>query len=102
MEMKTAVERLSALAQESRLSVIRLLIEAGAEGLNAGAISDELGIPAPTLSFHLKDLSHAGLVSSKRLGRAIIYNANYKSMNDLIDFMLHNCCKRSSAEDDCC
>ena len=98
MESSTAVNLLGALAQESRLSVFRLLVEAGPQGLSAGEISEELAIPASTLSFHLKDLNHAGLLDSERQGRSIIYSANYAVMNDLLQFMQHNCCKRTGTK----
>lgn len=98
METSAAVNLLGALAQESRLSVFRLLVEAGPQGLSAGEISDELAIPASTLSFHLKDLNHAGLLDSERQGRSIIYRANYAAMNDLLQFMKHNCCKRTGTK----
>ena len=98
MEMTEAVESLAALAQESRLAVFRLLIEAGPAGMMAGEISEELAIPASTLSFHLKDLSQAGLLQSERHGRSIIYQANYSAMNDLLKFLQKNCCRRSNGK----
>jgi len=98
MEILNAVNLLGALAQESRLSVFRLLVEAGPQGMSAGEISAELDIPASTLSFHLKDLNHAGLLDSERQGRSIIYRANYAAMNDLLKFMQHNCCKRAGTK----
>lgn len=94
MEMLNAVSRLAALAQESRLEVFRRLVEAGPKGLAAGEISDDLGIPAPTLSFHLKDLRLAGLVDSTRDGRSIVYTANYKAVNEVIAYLKQNCCRR--------
>lgn len=97
MEIINAVNLLGALAQESRLGVFRLLVEAGPQGLSAGEIGDELAIPASTLSFHLKDLSHAGLLHSQRQGRSIIYSANYGAMTELMQFMQHNCCQRSES-----
>lgn len=94
MEISKVVVRLSALAQESRLAIFRLLVEAGPRGMTAGEIGAELGIPPPTLSFHLKDLSHAELVHSKRSGRTIIYSANYSSINEVINYLKQNCCGR--------
>lgn len=94
MEISNAVAGLAALAQESRLTIFRRLVEAGNSGLAAGEISDDLGIPPPTLSFHLKDLSRAGLIDSRREGRSIIYNANYTAINDLVAYLKQNCCKR--------
>ena len=102
MKIKTIVTQLSALAQESRLSIFRKLVEAGPQGLSAGDISSELGIPPPTLSFHLKDLSQAGLVESQRNGRSILYRASYTSMNQLIDYLKQNCCRRRQPANKCC
>lgn len=87
-----AVESLGALAQDSRLQVYRLLVQAGPEGLAASDIAERVGIPANTLSFHLKTLSHAGLVLSRQEGRFIYYSANYKQMNSLVLFLTENCC----------
>src|SRR5713101_6641762 len=85
MDIKGAVSALSALAQESRLEVFRLLVQRGPRGLAAGEIGHRVGIPATTLSFHLSQLSHAGLVTSRREGRSIIYAADYPSMLDLME-----------------
>lgn len=93
MKAKYAVEALGALAQESRLSVFRLLVKQGPSGLPAGAIGDKLGIPAPTLSFHLSQLSRAGLVKSRRESRSIIYSADYDGIQQLINFLTENCCQ---------
>jgi ArsR family transcriptional regulator, arsenate/arsenite/antimonite-responsive transcriptional repressor len=92
MESSTAVQSLSALAQDSRLAVYRLLVEVGPEGLAATDLADRLGIPANTLSFHLKTLSHADLVIARPEGRFIYYSANFDRMNDLIAFLTSNCC----------
>jgi ArsR family transcriptional regulator, arsenate/arsenite/antimonite-responsive transcriptional repressor len=92
METRTAVTQLSAIAQEARLEIFRLLVQAGAEGLPAGAIGEQLKIPASTLSFHLKELSHAGLISSKQVSRFIYYSANYESMSALLAYLTENCC----------
>ena len=92
MKTQTAVTSLSALAQESRLNVFRLLIQAGAEGLPAGKISEVTGIAPSALSFHLKELNHAGWVSSESAGRFVIYRANTELMQDLIGFLTDNCC----------
>ncbi len=94
METKNVVDALSALAQETRLGVYRLLIEAGPEGMPAGAIGDELGLPAPTLSFHLAHLARAGLVRSRQEGRFVIYSADYQNMNQLVGYLTENCCGR--------
>ena len=92
METNTAVAALSALAQENRLEVFRLLVQAGAQGLPAGQIADKLDIAAPTLSFHLAQLKHAGLVHQRRDGRSLIYATNYDGMNALMGFLTENCC----------
>lgn len=93
MEMKSALTALSALAQETRLAVFRYLVEAGPEGMTVGRIGEALEVPAATLSFHLKELSHAGLVSSRQESRFIWYSANYESMNGLIAYLTENCCR---------
>jgi DNA-binding transcriptional ArsR family regulator len=92
MEMKPYVEALAALAQESRLQVYRLLVQAGPEGVAASELAERLGIPPNTLSFHLKTLSHAGLVVARPEGRFIYYSANYEQMNALLGFLTENCC----------
>jgi ArsR family transcriptional regulator, arsenate/arsenite/antimonite-responsive transcriptional repressor len=92
MESKMAVEALSALAQDSRLAVYRLLVQAGPEGLAAGEIAERLAIPQNTLSFHLKTLSHADLVLARQEGRFVYYSANYEQMNTLLGFLSENCC----------
>jgi DNA-binding transcriptional ArsR family regulator len=89
---KTAVRALAALAQESRLQVFRLLVQAGPDGLAAGEIAERLGIPASTLSFHVKALSQAGLVESRQASRFIYYSASFPAMNGLIAFLGENCC----------
>jgi ArsR family transcriptional regulator len=93
MDMKAAVAALGALAQESRLAVFRLLVTQGPLGLPAGTIAERVGIPAATLSFHLSQLGHAGLVTSRRDGRSIIYAADYGGMQGLMSFLLENCCQ---------
>lgn len=92
METKSAVATLAALAQESRLSVHRLLVQAGPVGMPAGQISTQTGIPPSSLSFHLKELSHAGLISARQEGRYIFYAANFTTMNQLLAFLTENCC----------
>jgi DNA-binding transcriptional ArsR family regulator len=92
MESIMAVEALGALAQDSRLQVYRLLVQAGPEGLPASEIAERIGIPPNTLSFHLKTLSHADLVTSRQEGRFIYYSANYGQMNALLGFLTENCC----------
>lgn len=92
MEMKNAVTTLAALAQESRLAVFRLLVQAGPTGLAAGRISELTGIAPSSLSFHLKELSHAGLTAARQSGRFVIYTANFATMNALLGFLTENCC----------
>jgi ArsR family transcriptional regulator, arsenate/arsenite/antimonite-responsive transcriptional repressor len=92
MESKIAVRALSALAQDSRLEVYRLLVQAGPDGMAASEIAERLGIPANTLSFHLKALSHAELVQARQEGRFIFYSTNYEQMNSLLAFLTENCC----------
>ena len=93
MDETAAVAALAALAQASRLAVFRLLVQQGPAGLAAGAIGERVGIPATTLSFHLAQLGHAGLVVSRRHGRSIVYAAHYAAMQDLLGFLLDNCCQ---------
>lgn len=92
MEIKDATLALSALGQATRLSVFRLLVEAGPEGRMAGDIADALSLPGATLSFHLKELSTAGLVQGEQRGRFICYRADFDAMNALIAFLTRNCC----------
>jgi DNA-binding transcriptional ArsR family regulator len=92
MKNKDAVKALSALAQESRLEVFRLLVRTGPGGLPAGELSERLGLPPATMSFHLKELTNAGLITSKRESRSIIYSADFGQMQKLLDFLLENCC----------
>lgn len=92
MESKAAVAALGALAQDSRLHVYRLLVQAGPEGMAASDIAQALEIPANTLSFHLKILSHADLVCSRQEGRFVFYSANYPQMSALLGFLTENCC----------
>jgi DNA-binding transcriptional ArsR family regulator len=95
MKPNQAVAILAALAQETRLSIFRALVQAGAEGLAAGRIAEAVGAPASTLSFHLKELSAAGLVRSRQDGRFIYYSANYPAMNELLGFLTEKCCQMS-------
>jgi ArsR family transcriptional regulator, arsenate/arsenite/antimonite-responsive transcriptional repressor len=92
MESTAAIGVLAALAQDSRLQVYRLLVQAGPEGVAASEIAGKLGIPANTLSFHLKTLNHADLVLSRQEGRFVYYSANYERMNALLGFLTENCC----------
>jgi DNA-binding transcriptional ArsR family regulator len=96
MDTKTAVRSLAALAQDSRLEVFRLLVQAGPEGLPAGEIAARLEIPSSTLSFHVKSLEHAGLVEARQEGRFIYYTAAFEEMTSLIAFLGENCCRGRS------
>jgi len=98
MKIKSAVEALSALAQESRLSIFRLLVQAGKEGVSAGMIGEQLGIPGATLSFHLKELTHAKLIKSRTEGRYVIYSASFTEMDKLIAYLTENCCAGDAAQ----
>ncbi len=90
-----AVTALAALAQETRLALFRLLVEAGPAGLAAGAIAERLDVAAPTLSFHLKELVHAGLIEASPQGRYVVYSADFGAMNALIAYLTENCCRMS-------
>jgi DNA-binding transcriptional ArsR family regulator len=101
METKTAIAALAALAQESRLGVYRLLVEAGPTGMSAGEIGAALGIAPATLSFHLKELAIAQLASARQEGRFVFYSANYAHMNALLAFLTENCCTRDGCGSAC-
>ena len=92
MKVKSALAALGALAQESRLAVFRWLVERGPEGSAVGAIAQALKLPAATLSFHLKELTRAGLLSSRQQGRFIWYAADFDTMNALVAYLTENCC----------
>ena len=92
MEATSAVAALAALAQGSRLAIFRLLVQAGPNGLPAGKIGEATGIAPSSLTFHLKELAHANMVSSRQQGRFVIYAANYSTMNALLAFLTENCC----------
>lgn len=91
------VEALAALAQESRLSIFRALVQAGPDGLPAGRIAEKLDLPAPTLSFHLNQLRQAGLIDYRRESRSLIYAAEFGTMNELIAYLTENCCRGDAA-----
>jgi ArsR family transcriptional regulator, arsenate/arsenite/antimonite-responsive transcriptional repressor len=92
MKQKEALAALAALAQDTRLAIFRHLVVAGPDGAAAGEIAQSLKVPAPTLSFHLKELEQARLVSSQRESRSIIYSANYERMRGLLSFLMEDCC----------
>jgi DNA-binding transcriptional ArsR family regulator len=92
METKDAVQALAALAQDTRLAIFRLLVQAGPEGMAAGQIGDRLDLPPATLSFHLAGLARAGLAQSRQVGRFVIYSADFQAMNALVGYLSENCC----------
>lgn len=97
MELQQALIVFDALSQETRLRAFRLLVEAGPEGLPAGVISEQLNTPHNTMSFHLNHLVNAGIVSSEKQGRSVIYSADFEAMRGLIAFMVEDCCSRDMA-----
>ncbi|WP_017664703.1 ArsR/SmtB family transcription factor [Porphyrobacter sp. AAP82] len=99
MQANTVIRAMGALAQEHRLAAFRLLVQAGAEGMAAGAIAERLGLPASSMSFHLAQLAHAGLVTQRRESRSIIYAADYAAMNGLMAYLTENCCGGLPCED---
>ena len=98
MEMKldSMVDRLAALAQPHRLAVFRLLVAAGPDGRSAGDIAASIGLPAPSLSFHLAHLKRVGLISVVRQGRSLLYATDFAAMRGLVDFLTENCCNGNS------
>jgi ArsR family transcriptional regulator, arsenate/arsenite/antimonite-responsive transcriptional repressor len=92
LKASAAIQALSALAQEHRLALFRLLVQAGERGMSAGAIADALGVPNSSLSFHLSQLRGAGLILQERQHRSLIYRANYPAMNALVGYLMENCC----------
>lgn len=97
----SVVPILAALAQETRLAIFRLLVERGPEGMAAGSIAEALGLAAATLSFHLKELTRARLVSARQAGRFIYYSANYSTINGLVAYLTENCCGGSTCDIAC-
>ena len=99
MNTQDAVTTLSCLAQEARLEIFRLLVQNSPAGLAAGEIAKRLDIPASTLSFHLKELSHAGLIKSEQFSRFVYYSTDFKAINKLVGYLMENCC---GANKNCC
>lgn len=95
MELNTAltVKALAALAQASRLEIFRALVVAGQTGMTPGALAEQLHVAPNTLSFHLKELTHAELVNTERSGRNLIYRANFNQMNAVLAYLTENCCQ---------
>jgi ArsR family transcriptional regulator len=105
MESKDVVRSLSALAHDLRLEVFRALVVVGEQGITPGTMAEHLGVPAATLSFHLKELMNAGLVTQERLGRNLIYRASFEHMNALLGYLTANCCQGEAclpAATSCC
>lgn len=97
MKTAEAVKALAALAQDTRLAIYRLLVQQGPDGLPAGSVAERLDVPAATLSFHLKELAHAGMIESRQDGRFVYYSANYARMNGLLGYLSENCCQGAAA-----
>src|SRR5712692_595901 len=97
MDQKRAIAALGALAQETRLDLFRLLVMCGPDGLSAGVIAERLGVQPSSLSFHLAQLVHAGLIAQRRLSRQLIYSAEYGAMNELLVYLTENCCGQGAS-----
>lgn len=102
MDSPEVVNALSALAQEHRLALFRLLVQAGEQGMSAGAIADALGIPNSSSSFHLAALTKAGLIRQERQSRSLIYSADYAAMNALVGYLMENCCGGADCSSSAC
>ena len=102
MKSAEAIHALSALAQEHRLALFRLLVRAGPEGMAAGRIAEALGVPNSSLSHHLAQLHEAGLVAQRREGRSLVYSADYGAMDRLVGFLMENCCAGVADADPAC
>ncbi len=100
MDIPATIRALAALAQEHRLAVFRLLVQAGDEGMAAGAIAEKLRVPASSMSFHLAQLTNAGLIMQRRQSRSLIYTADYAAMNSLMGYLTENCCGGASCAPD--
>ena len=101
MKTAEAIKALAALSQESRLGIYRLLVQQGPEGLTVGTIAERMDMAGATLSFHLKELAHAGMVTARQDGRFIHYSANYRAMSGLMDYLTENCCQGEACAVDC-
>lgn len=102
MDAATVIRALGALAQDHRLAAYRLLVQAGPEGLAAGALAEAVGVPGSSMSFHLAQLANAGLVVQRRQSRSIIYSADFPAMNALMSYMTENCCGGVPCAPDAC
>ncbi len=92
MDQSQALRGFAALSQETRLAIVRLLVRAGPDGLAAGAVAEAVGASPSNVSFHLKDLEHAGMITARRASRSIIYAASYDTLRGLVDFLMTDCC----------
>src|SRR6266478_318039 len=101
MDQNHAIAALGALAQDTRLALFRLLVTAGPDGLSAGTIAERLGVQPSSLSFHLAQLTHAGLITQRRLSRQLFYAAEYGAMNELLAYLTENCCGRAGTYTAC-
>jgi ArsR family transcriptional regulator len=101
MELSQTVQALAALAHETRLALYRMLVERAPDGMPAGVIAERLGVPPSSLTFHVQHLHRAGLVTQRRVGRQLIYAADYVAMNRLIAILTENCCGRGAAQQIC-
>lgn len=101
MDSPRTVQALGALAHETRLALYRMLVERGPDGLPAGVIAERLGLPPSSLTFHVQHLHRAGLVTQRRLGRQLIYAADFSAMNELISYLTENCCCSGSTGQPC-
>jgi len=99
MQSDDVIQALSALAQDHRLAAFRLLVQAGPEGMPAGALAEQLDVPPSSMSFHLAQLTNAGLATQRRESRSILYSANYGAMTQLLAYLTENCCANSSCSD---
>jgi len=102
MDSPQIVQALAALAHETRLALYRMLVERGPDGLSAGVIAERLNVPPSSLTFHVQHLHRAGLLSQRRVGRQLIYAADYSTMNGLVAYLTENCCGRGAAATECC
>jgi ArsR family transcriptional regulator, arsenate/arsenite/antimonite-responsive transcriptional repressor len=93
MDERQALDAFAALAQETRLRIVRLLVTAGPNGLSAGAVGEAVGASSSNLSFHLKELERAGLIQSRRASRSIIYSAAYPALSGVVQFLMRDCCQ---------
>jgi DNA-binding transcriptional ArsR family regulator len=98
MKTSLAIAAFGALAHQHRLAIYRLLVEGGPEGLSAGAIGERVGLLPSSLTFHLQNLQRAGLITQQRIGRQLIYSADFDAMNGLIGYLTENCCSQSDSE----